>query len=204
MQAKQRRSQLTQEKIIASLYAKLQEKYFEQITIAELAEASDISVGAFYRRFKDKQALLPFLYEEFGQQLRDWIELLVATQHDDMDTATHYFTRALFSFINMQSGVFRTLHIHARLQQQGLSANVLKARVPEYQRIGAWLSEQDKLNVCTDRQIDMVVYVAINTTIDKVLYPELTPAIATSLEGQSFSQELAVMLLGYLAPARSG
>ncbi len=198
MEAKQHRSQLTQQKIIDSLYAKLQKKYFEQITIAELAEASEISVGAFYRRFKDKQALLPLLYEEFGQQLKDWIGLLEATKHDDLDIAIRYFTRALFSFINIQSGVFRTLHTHARLQQQGLSAKLLKARVPEYQRIQLWLSQQDKSGQVIEQQMDLAVFIAINSTIDKVLYPDLTPAIATSLEGQMFSDELATMLLAYL------
>ena len=123
--------------------------------------------------------------------------MLVATRHADLETAVGYFTRALFNFINIQSGVFRTLHIHARLRQEGLSQQVLHARMPEYLQIQQWLNEHDESNVITDTQFDMGIFLAINSTIDKVLYADLTPAIATSLEGNAFSDELANVLLGY-------
>ncbi len=47
----------------------LEEKLFEEISIAEIVEQAGCSVGAFYGRFKDKNSLLMALderhFEEF-------------------------------------------------------------------------------------------------------------------------------------------
>ena len=50
-------------------------KYFEQITIQEVAKEAGVSVGTFYRRFPSKEAALPALYQDFQIELREWIEV---------------------------------------------------------------------------------------------------------------------------------
>ena len=66
---KQKRSQDTQRKLLAALHLCLQDKFFEHISIKELADHAGVSVGTFYRRFKDKESLLPLLYQDFGLSL---------------------------------------------------------------------------------------------------------------------------------------
>jgi AcrR family transcriptional regulator len=77
---KQQRSQDTQRKLIAALHLCLQDKFFEHISIKELAERAGVSVGTFYRRFKDKESLLPLLYQDFGDDLLQWVGRLELNQ----------------------------------------------------------------------------------------------------------------------------
>jgi hypothetical protein len=45
---------------------------------------------------------------------------------------------------------------------------------------------------------DTAVYIMVNTLLDKVLYPTLTPAIACELDAEAFSAEIAIVLFAYL------
>ncbi len=48
----------------------LAERSFEEISIAEIAKTAGSSVGAFYRRFRDKDGLLHALHERFSADAR--------------------------------------------------------------------------------------------------------------------------------------
>ena len=71
---RQSRSQNTQERLLSALVLLLEERSFEQITIRDLAMRAGVSSGTIYRRFKDKDALLPVLYERLNDDLQAWSE----------------------------------------------------------------------------------------------------------------------------------
>ena len=56
---KQQRSQQIQDKLIAALQVFLRDKFFQHISIIELTDHANVSVGSFYRWFKNKESLLP-------------------------------------------------------------------------------------------------------------------------------------------------
>jgi len=62
---KQDRSLKTQRALIAAFVALLEEKPFEEITVAQIAGKAGLTTGAIYRRFKDKRALLENAFEGF-------------------------------------------------------------------------------------------------------------------------------------------
>ena len=78
---KQTRSLDTQERILLALEDLLAERFFEQITIRDLADRAGVASGTVYRRFKDKEALLPVLYQRYDQRLAEWTK----TFWDDFD-----------------------------------------------------------------------------------------------------------------------
>lgn len=61
----QDRSQKTMERLLVAAEARIIEVGFEKATIAEIAKRADSSVGAFYARFSDKDALLRCLLDRF-------------------------------------------------------------------------------------------------------------------------------------------
>lgn len=61
----QDRSQKTMERLLSAAQARITEVGFEKATIAEIAKRADSSVGAFYSRFSDKEALLRCLLDRF-------------------------------------------------------------------------------------------------------------------------------------------
>ena len=61
----QERSQRTLERILSAAETLILEVGFEGATVAEIVRRADSSVGAFYTRFKDKDALLRCLIDRF-------------------------------------------------------------------------------------------------------------------------------------------
>jgi AcrR family transcriptional regulator len=64
----QARSEETHARILDAAEALLARRRFEDISIGEIVRRSRSSVGAFYARFPDKDALLGCLYERFRQE----------------------------------------------------------------------------------------------------------------------------------------
>ena len=59
----QKRSVVTRQKILDGLEALLATAEFEDISIAQLAREAGVAVGSVYSHFKDKDALLPALFD---------------------------------------------------------------------------------------------------------------------------------------------
>jgi AcrR family transcriptional regulator len=64
----QARSQETLERLLDAAEHLVAEKGFEDTPVAEVARRAGSSVGAFYARFQDKDALLHALYERYYEQ----------------------------------------------------------------------------------------------------------------------------------------
>jgi AcrR family transcriptional regulator len=64
-EAKQERSRRTQNRLLEAAEALLAEQGLEGATVPAIAERAELSVGAVYRRFPDKDALLRAVYERF-------------------------------------------------------------------------------------------------------------------------------------------
>ncbi len=116
----QTRSQQTLDRILDAAAALLEEKSFEAMTIQDIVERAGCSVGAFYGRFKDKDALLHALDARFidGQLAagRAW----TAAQNAQQDPPS--LRARLESLLDMvhrslqnDLGLLRTLILRARL-----------------------------------------------------------------------------------------
>lgn len=64
----QDRSRRTLERLLDAAEALLQERGFDNVSVAEIAQAAHSSVGAFYARFRDKNGLLNHLHERFCEE----------------------------------------------------------------------------------------------------------------------------------------
>lgn len=62
---RQARSAATQQRLLDAAEALIAEKGFAEASVAEISRRAGFSVGAFYARFRDKQALLHCLEERF-------------------------------------------------------------------------------------------------------------------------------------------
>ena len=78
---RQRRSQQTLERLLDAAEALIEEKGFEDTTLADVARRAGSSVSAFYRRFRDKDALLHALHERYQEQCRATVEHNLAPEN---------------------------------------------------------------------------------------------------------------------------
>ena len=78
---RQSRSKQTLERILSSGTILIAEQSYDEVTVAEIAARAQISVGGFYSRFRNKEALFNKLKERLGQETqgkmaaalaRDW------------------------------------------------------------------------------------------------------------------------------------
>ena len=76
----QRRSFKTLEKILGAIAELLDEKHFERISMAEIAQRAGVSVATLYTRFEDKQSLLAYLITQLQ-------ETQLAANEDHFDPA---------------------------------------------------------------------------------------------------------------------
>ncbi|WP_236701293.1 TetR/AcrR family transcriptional regulator [Thalassomonas viridans] len=186
--------------MLTALHTCLQDKFFEHITIKELAEHAGVSVGTFYRRFKDKESLLPLLYQDFGNDLTLWVTGLEQTRYASLADAVEKLSLATFRFLASRKSVFRTLHLNSRLHSALLDSDQVVDRKVIYQRLaGVLLTFGDEITAADKaKAAGVVVFMMINTLLDKVLYPGLTPAIASDLDADEFAQELPEIIMSYL------
>jgi AcrR family transcriptional regulator len=77
---KQARSQETLDRILDATEALVAEKGFDDTPVSEIVRRAGSSVGSFYTRFPDKDALLHGLYERY-------LEQAIATADDALDPA---------------------------------------------------------------------------------------------------------------------
>lgn len=197
---KQQRSQDTQRKLLMALHLCLQDKFFEHITIKELAEHAGVSVGTFYRRFKDKESLLPLLYQDFGNDLSLWVSSLENRSFTDLRHAIENMTVETQQFLETRKSIFRTLHLNSRLNSEILDSDKSVDRKVIYQRMVEILLKFDDEITAIDKSKagGVAIFMMINGLLDKVLYPTLTPAVACEMTADEFAIELPKMLMNYL------
>ena len=84
---RQSRSKQTLERIMASGAALIAEQSYDEVTIAEIAGRAQISVGGFYSRFKNKEALFSTLKKNFAQETQN---RLAAALTEDWSSTSLY------------------------------------------------------------------------------------------------------------------
>ncbi|NMP30920.1 TetR/AcrR family transcriptional regulator [Thalassotalea sp. M1531] len=206
IQAKQTRSQQTQDKLLQALSDCLKEQFFEHISVAQITERAGVSVGTFYRRFKNKEALLPFLYQNFGIKLDKWVQKMERNTKDSLNEQVAYLVEKMTKFLQENAGIFRTLHLNARLYPEILPTSKLNERSAEYNRISAILMlHPDEINhQCAKTACDMAIFVLISNLIEKILYRELTPALASPISINDNTEQITLMMQSYLTANNLG
>jgi AcrR family transcriptional regulator len=164
---RQKRSQKTYDALIATSFKLLEQREFDEISVAELAQKAGYSVGAFYARFHSKDELFDALVAQHLEDRALTRERLFATLPDDRlidglieETVDYYWARRRF----WRAALFRSIRDSdfwepIRTQRRNL-ATMLIARIHE--RTGRTLSEAEETNV---RFAAQVALGTINNTI---------------------------------------
>ena len=98
------------------------EKGYDDASIAEIAERAGSSVGAFYRRFRDKAALFQALHESFNEDARATADDALAPsrwQGSPLARVLREFTDFLVEIYRDREGMLRDLQQRIRDVRQG-------------------------------------------------------------------------------------
>jgi len=98
----QARSQQTLERLVDAAEALVEEQGIDGVTVAAVAKRAGSSVGSFYSRFSDKDALLRVMFERFGEQSLATAEAVLVTERwtgislpDGLELMAHFMLRVL-------------------------------------------------------------------------------------------------------------
>src|SRR5437762_12787690 len=112
----QHRSQETLHRILDAAEWVLDSKSFTEATLGEIMERAGVTVGAFYRRFPDKDALLHLLDERFFHEMQDRAGALLDPKHwrgASIAAILSEFSRTAVDVYSTRRGVARSLFLPA-------------------------------------------------------------------------------------------
>jgi len=195
----QERSQRRLERMLDAAEALILEGGAEQVTVAEVARRADSSVGAFYARFRDKEALLSCVFQRFYEQAVATADHALAPDR----WANADFAEAIASLMTFMVRTFRerrrlvaafTLRSAADPEFAALSESVgerVAARLREF--IGSRevaLGHRDP-----DRAVSLLVWMVMSALEARALY---SPKDLDSFDDEEIAIELTGMALAYL------
>ena len=109
---RQKRSQKTYDALISTAFKLLEQREFDEISIADLAQKAGYSVGAFYARFKSKDELFDAMMEQHIDDRRRTRARQFATASDETlirvlleETIEYYWARRRF----WRAALFRSI-----------------------------------------------------------------------------------------------
>jgi len=112
---RQLRSQRTLERILDATQALLEERDFDGLGVQDIVREAGCSVGAFYGRLRDKEALLDALDERYVEKLATRMEGVLANGLGrPLGDLARDLVESLVQFHRQHRGLVRTLVLRAR------------------------------------------------------------------------------------------
>lgn len=124
----QRRSQESLERILDAAEILIRERGFDDMTIAEVVQRSDSSVGSLYARFRNKRGLLQAVQARYHERVEGAIAKAFDEGRDEcLEDAVRRVVRVLCNHLLSEPELFRAFILEAvfdtRVRTQGEKAN---------------------------------------------------------------------------------
>lgn len=137
------------DRILEATETLLEEKSFETIKIAEIVQMANTSVGAFYGRFRDKEALLQALDERYIQNFIGFGQAFLDAENwaeQSLQATVSGLVQTLIQIYTHNPGLARTLILRARLYTDE-SFQARESRIWDFfpQVIEILLAHQDEI-----------------------------------------------------------
>lgn len=191
---KQARSAESQRRILEATLALLDDRHFEAMTIADIAAAADMAVGNFYKRFKNKEALLPHLYAEYNRRFGDFAAALQAVE---TDAPWHAIVEGTVDFYVSNKGLIRALHLHSRLKPAVVPQGSTETRGELYQALESLITKPGLNAAARKSRARVAAHVMVSAITEAILYPDMTPAAASGMHKDLLVDGLSELLERY-------
>ena len=165
---RQKRSQKTYDALIATAFKLLEQREFDEISIADLAQKAGYSVGAFYARFKSKDELFDAMMEQHIDDRRRTRARQFATASDATlirvlleETIRYYWGRRRF----WRAALFRSI------RDEGFWAPLRKLSYELADALVARFSEraQRPLTSAEETNVRFAVQIALGTVNNAII-----------------------------------
>ena len=200
----QARSQKTLDRILRATERLLQRRSFEEVSLQQIVRAARTSVGAFYTRFRDKQALLSALYEHYDQSLDGEIEHWCA-EHGPVPAGLQATCRWILCYLidafRSRRHLLRALALHVRNHPEELDDARRDRRVSQHRFLfEALLANRAEIkHPNPERAVKSAVFCAASTLRERILFSETAHSSSMETSDDELAEDLTRMLMGLLA-----
>lgn len=199
----QTRSQETLDRILDAAERVLEEKSFTEATLAEIMERAGVTVGAFYRRFPDKDALLHLLDERFFQELHERADELLDPEHwrgASVSEIVREFAHMAVEVYRAKRGVARSVFLRARVDPV-IQASGRQVSAHYIDRLRVLLLDPSRRGELThphpERAIALGFMMFFGALRETTVFGEVWPD-HREIVGQNLGDEMARLYLSYL------
>lgn len=200
---RQERSRQTMERILAVTEMLLVDQPFEQLSVHQIVREAGTSVGAFYTRFRDKEALLPCLYDRYDRSL----SLRMAELEDrgawvgrPLPEIVTMLVEHMVRFFGERLYLMRALALYARTHPREIDADTRQRRQRQHRFLHtALLSCRDQIrHRDPERAVELALFFAASICRDRILFADAPHAASTGLSEPELVREVTRMVLAYL------
>ena len=207
--AKQDRSRDTQDRILRATKELLENELFESISIRRIIERADTSIGSFYARFRDKDALLPVLYAEYEEQLERHLRRLrestakVKSLEQLVELIVQHFIDIRGEIPNLSRALYEYV-MRSPDSAEALSIGAERGRQYAFV-IDAILKFRNKITHPNPRRAaELGFYFMVVVCRNRILYPAAPQTRMLKISKRELAAELQRLMTGYLTDETVG
>jgi AcrR family transcriptional regulator len=198
----QARSQQTLERLLDAAESILLEKGLEHATVAEIARRAGSSVGSFYSRFADKEALVKCVLTRFHDQAVLTAEAVLAPErwngvsvHDALETMTLFMLSVLQERRQLILALMMRTATDPQLSAYGerLHDTIARSMHRLIEHRGHTVSHAHP-----DTAIHLAVWLVLSAMESRALHGETDDPLRPRLTDATVAKEIAQMVLRYV------
>jgi AcrR family transcriptional regulator len=198
----QARSRDTLSQILEAAKRLLEEKTFENISVAEIVVRANSSVGAFYARFQDKDALLDYLDEAYAREMIAFIDGFTEPGRwvgQSLSAIIAELIEKLVKFHRARRGLLRALILRARTRMEPrFTERTIRMNAKAPQLAQLLLTRRKEITHPNLKQAALLGFAFVFSALrERVLFPEAI-TIKPQISDKVLSQELTRLFLAYL------
>jgi len=199
----QKRSLKTQQKILKVVGKLLREGQFEKATVQDIVRQSGSSIGAFYGRFKDKNAALFSFYDEHCLQLEAAVLPILDPNREDglfLPQILSQFVQATVQHTFAHAEILRAGTIKfSDLEDDPFLARARRMNQEIYRALLAILQARRAEFEHPDESLAAMFVMGIVGSLTRDALTMGQKLMQTSASSQVLEKELTRMVFGYLA-----
>jgi AcrR family transcriptional regulator len=195
----QARSLRSMNRILDAAESLLADVGFDDLSIQDIIKKADTSVGVFYARFKDKEAMIAALCERHQQQVIDELAQRDQGEGQSLETIIRYWVHGLIVRYRGNKGLYRALVMRGH-ERPDWRYNDPKARESlSIAQFGTTIAaHRDRIGHPKPKQAASLAYLIVIATLrEKILFGEST-ASALRISDKALENELHRAVSAYL------